>query len=100
MTNMKREDIEHLAMLARIGITDAEADVFAQDVSNVLSYVSDIEEIAGVVDGEKTVGPLHTVMRVDKNPHEADRYTEAMLKAAPDRSGRYIQVQKILEEKS
>lgn len=96
---MKREDIEHLAKLARIGITDTEADALAQDISSVLSYVSEIEEISGGEASEKQVGPLHTIMRPDTEPHEAGLYTEDLLKAAPDRDGRYVKVKKILAER-
>jgi aspartyl-tRNA(Asn)/glutamyl-tRNA(Gln) amidotransferase subunit C len=97
---MKREDIEHLAKLARIGITDAEADTLATDVTNVLSYISEIEDISGGEASEKQVGPLHTIMRPDTDPHEGNVYTEDLLKAAPNRDGRYVKVKKIIEEKS
>ncbi len=100
MTRMKREDIEHLAKLARIGITDAEADALASDVTSVLEYVSEIEGIAGTGAVEKKVGPLNTVLRTDGEPHAADLYTKDLLEAAPDRHGRYVKVRKILEDKS
>ena len=100
MTRMKREDIEHLAKLARIGITDAEADALAHDVTSVLEYVSEIEEIAGAETGEKKVGPLNTIMRIVGDPHEADLYTKDLIDAAPRSHGRYVEVRKILEDKS
>lgn len=100
MARMKREDIAHLANLARIGITDAEADALASDVTSVLNYVSEIEDITGSSAGEKQVGRLHTVMRADGEPHEADLYTNDLLSAAPERDGRYVQVQKIIEDKA
>lgn len=100
MTRMKREDIEHLAKLARIGITDAEADALAHDVTSVLEYVSEIEEIAGADAGEKKVGPVNTVMRNDNDPHDADLYTKDLVDAAPLSRGRYVEVRKILEDKS
>ena len=98
--SMKREDIAHLAKLARIGITDAEAEAFATDVTSILAYVSEIEDITGTEADEKKVGVLNTVMRSDGEPHEADLYTEDLLNAAPDRIGRYVRVRKILEDKS
>jgi aspartyl-tRNA(Asn)/glutamyl-tRNA(Gln) amidotransferase subunit C len=96
---MKREDIEHLAKLARIGITDTEADTLALEVTSVLDYVSEIEDIVGADAGKKKIGPLNTVMRPDGEPHAADLYTEDLLAAAPDRNGRYIQVKKIIIDK-
>lgn len=97
---MKREDIEHLAKLARIGITNAEADTLATDVTNVLNYISEIEDISGGEASEKQVGSLHTIMRSDTEPHEGNLYTEDLLGAAPDRNGRYVKVKKIIEGKS
>jgi aspartyl-tRNA(Asn)/glutamyl-tRNA(Gln) amidotransferase subunit C len=97
---MKREDIEHLARLSRIGITDVEAEALAKDVTSVLNYVSEIEDITGSTATEKQVGALHSVMRPDGEPTPGDTYTEVLLDAAPERVGRYIQVKKIIDDKA
>jgi aspartyl-tRNA(Asn)/glutamyl-tRNA(Gln) amidotransferase subunit C len=97
---MKKEDIEHLAKLSRIALTDAEKDALAGDITNILSYVSDIEKVTGKSAGEKKVGSLYNVMREDENPHEPGIYTEALLKLAPERDGQYIKVKKIIGDKS
>lgn len=96
---MKKEDIEHLATLARIELKEGEADTLAREITNILGYVSDINEITGNSELTKRVGALHTVLREDGEPHEAGEYTEALLNAAPERKGQYIQVKKILEDK-
>lgn len=96
---MKKEDIEHLAKLARIEVTDGEAEKLAGDITNVLAYVSQIEAAVGTVPSEKQVGPLFNVMREDGEPHEAGMYTEDLLSAAPERDGQYVKVKKIIEGK-
>lgn len=93
---MKREDIEHLATLARIELREGEAEHLATEIEAVLEYVSEINEITADTIGEKKVGVLYNVMREDGNPHEGGIYTEKLLKAAPERSGKYIKVKKIL----
>ena len=97
---MEKKDIEHLAKLARIGITDAEADALSHDITEILGYVNTIQEITADRVEEKKVGPLHSVMREDGEPHEPGIYTEKLLAAAPERHGRYVKVKKIIGDKS
>lgn len=93
---MKREDILHLADLARIQLTEEEIERFSKEFDAILGYVATIKELAGEGVLEKKVGALHTVLREDEGAHEGDVYTEDLLQAAPDRVGRYVRVKKIL----
>jgi aspartyl-tRNA(Asn)/glutamyl-tRNA(Gln) amidotransferase subunit C len=95
---MKKEDIEHLALLARIELRPGEAEVYADEITNILGYVSEVEELTGSDTVVKEVGPVHNVFREDSNPHEPGIYTEDILAAAPLRKGQYIEVKKILGE--
>jgi aspartyl-tRNA(Asn)/glutamyl-tRNA(Gln) amidotransferase subunit C len=97
---MKKEDIEHLAKLSRIAVTETEATALAEDITSILGYVSEIEAITGNTQGEKKIGELFNVMREDENPHEAGLYTEDLLNLAPERDGQYVKVKKIIGEKS
>jgi len=96
---MKKEDIERLAKLSRIELTSDEADALAGDITSILGYVSEINEITGSTAGEKKVGSIYNVFREDENPHEAGEYTEALLALAPERDGQYFKVKKILDDK-
>lgn len=97
---MERKDIEHLAKLARIAVTDDEADGLAKEITSILGYVSEINEITGNIEGDKKVGVHFNVMREDAHPHEAGMYTDDLLALAPERDGQYVKVKKILGEKS
>jgi aspartyl-tRNA(Asn)/glutamyl-tRNA(Gln) amidotransferase subunit C len=96
---MERKDIEHLAKLSRIAVTDNEADVLAASITDILGYVSDIEAITSSGALEKEVGPLCNVMRDDGEPHAPGMYTNALLRTAPKTHGQYIEVKKILAGK-
>lgn len=95
---MERDDIIRLAGLARIELTKEEEDSFAREIGSILSYVATIKEITGDAPPEKVAGPVYNVMREDSEPHEGGIYTEALLRAAPGRSGQYIEVKKIIGE--
>ncbi len=95
---MKKEDIEHLALLARIELRPGEAEVYADEITNILGYVSEVEELVGGDTTVKQVGLVYNVFREDANPHEPGMYTEDILKEAPLRKGQYIEVKKIIGE--
>lgn len=95
---MRKEDIERLATLARIELREEESVSFAEDITSILGYVSDIQDITGNGELEKVVGAVFNVMRDDTEPHAAGLYTEDLLKAAPEREGQYVKVKKILED--
>ncbi len=95
---MRIEEIEHLAKLARIELRGGEASVLAENITSILGYVSDIQEITGGDDLTKQVGPVHNVFREDENPRESGVFTEKLLAAAPEREGQYFKVKKILGE--
>lgn len=97
---MKREDIEHLAVLSRIALCEGEAEELAQDMNTILEYVSEVNSITGDKAEEKKVPELYNVMRDDVVTNTPGAYTEALLDAAPERVGRYVKVKKILGDKS
>ena len=66
MSNLSRTDVEHLARLARLAVTDEELDVFAGQLDVILTAVARVGE-AAVDDVPPTshVVPLTNVFRPD-----------------------------------
>lgn len=93
---MKREDILHLADLARIELTEQEVERFSKEFDSILGYVASIKDLASQASPEEKLGVVSNVLREDEDPHAPDLYTEDLLAAAPDRVGRYVRVKKIL----
>jgi aspartyl/glutamyl-tRNA(Asn/Gln) amidotransferase C subunit len=94
---MQKEDIFHLASLARIRITDTEAEALLGDIESVLAYVSDINAITANTEITKTVGARYNIFREDIVTNEPESYTEALLKEAPKVHGRHMLVKKIIQ---
>jgi len=88
------KDIEKLAELARLKISDEEKKHLASEIESILTYVSQIKDAASR--GTQEVSHHRNVMRLDSVYHESALFTEAILKEAPDREGDYIKVKKIL----
>ena len=94
---MKREDIEHLARLARIRLTEEEKEQLPEQLSSIVSYVSVVSEIAGEeADATPQVGVRHNVFRQDEVTNKPDEYTEDVMAEMPESEGRYLSVKKIL----
>jgi aspartyl-tRNA(Asn)/glutamyl-tRNA(Gln) amidotransferase subunit C len=94
---MNKEEIEHLASLARIRLTDTEIEAFAPQINAVLEYVSAINEITANVDLTKKAGVRRNVFREDEVTNTPGMYTQALLREAPKTQGHYVQVKKILQ---
>lgn len=96
MRCMEKEDILHLGNLARIKISDEEAEALRDDISSVLSYVSVVNDIAAEADVTKEVGAVYNAFRADEVTVEPDAHTEDLLNEAPETKGRFLTVKKIL----
>lgn len=89
-----REDIDKLAILARIDISDTEKESLRGDIDSILAYVGQVQNLQ--VEVGKDVPVLHNVMRDDVVTHTSSEYTEDLLNLAPAREGNYLKVKKIL----
>lgn len=93
---MNKEDIFHLGSLARIKLTDEEADALKTDISGILEYVSTINKIVADTSITKEVGARYNVFREDSVTNDPESFTEALLNEMPEKKDRYLKVKKIL----
>jgi len=91
------EDVQHVARLARLELTDAEVDLFREQLSAVLERAQRIQSLP-LADVPPTAHPvaLKNVWRDDVV--EPCDVTEAVLGNAPDRDGAFFRVPRILED--
>ena len=94
---MEKRDIEHLARLSRIKLTEAEIDEFGSELSSIVEYVGAVSAIASDAAGtEPETGPRYNVFRLDEITNEPNEFTADILAEMPDTDGRYMKVKKIL----
>lgn len=95
---MEKDEIKHIAELARLELADAEYEQYAREIEAVLAYVGEVQSIAG--DSEApSAGVVRNVFREDGEPHAAGAYSEALLDEVPRVHEGYIQVKQILDKK-
>lgn len=105
---LTRDDVNKLADLARIQLTDEEKDKLQKDMESILGYISELQKApssasatagkAGLAEShEKSNYSLLNVMREDGDENESGSFTEDILSGAPKRKGDFFVVKKILD---
>jgi len=94
---IKYEEVEHLAKLARIDMTEEEKKELQGDLESILDYIDQIKEVTEEV--EPVLSDHRNEMREDGEPHEPGLYTDKILKEAPDSKDGYVMVKKVIESK-
>ena len=94
---LERSQVEHIASLARIGLTEDEIEMFGEQLSQILEQFEVLNELdtSGVTPTDHA-GGLQTVMRDDLAEDSLD--SEDVLKNAPRREGEFFRVNAVLEE--
>jgi aspartyl-tRNA synthetase len=88
--------VKHIAKLARLKLSETEANTYQKDLNNILDYVETLRQIdTHNVRPMSHVLKLSNVWREDK-PVSSKR-TDSILSNAPVREGDYFKVPKIIE---
>ena len=92
-----RQDVEHVARLTRLSLTEAELERMREQLNSILAHLDTLRRVdtTGVEPTSHAVD-LVNVMREDVE--EPCFPQDAMLANAPDRSGELFRVPRIIEE--
>jgi aspartyl-tRNA(Asn)/glutamyl-tRNA(Gln) amidotransferase subunit C len=94
---LSREQVRHIATLARVGLSDDDVEHFSHQLSQILDYFERLRQVdtEGVPPTAHTL-PLHNVMR-DDDPAPACP-PEEVLANAPLREDDFFRVRAVLDE--
>lgn len=92
---LSKEEVKHIAKLARLGLSDKEIGKFQKELSSILDYVEKLKkvDVSGI---QATSHPLEVknVVREDK-PRKWEAGSERLVKMAPDKKEGYVKVKSI-----
>lgn len=94
--HLTRADVEHVARLARLALTEEEIERLTGDLAAVLDHAADVAALA--LDGVPPTAhplPLRNVLRADEVAPTLDR--DEVLAAAPDAEDGRFRVPRILD---
>jgi len=95
---ISKEQVRHVAKLARLEITEAEQEAFSRQLSSILTHIEQLEswDTTGI-EPTSTVLDQTNVFREDQT--KLCLPVEQALANAPDSEGGYFRVPRILEER-
>ena len=87
-----KQDIEYLAELSRLTVTEEQKDHLVQELGSVVSYVSQISDVDSTPEQEFE---RFNILREDIATNIPGAKTEQLLSEAPSRHDQYVKVAKV-----
>ncbi|MEI5907403.1 Asp-tRNA(Asn)/Glu-tRNA(Gln) amidotransferase subunit GatC [Bacillus spongiae] len=96
MSKISKDEVRHVANLARLAVTEEEVEIFTKQLGSIISFAEQLNEVdTSHVEPTSHVIPLKNVFRDDKPMNGLPR--EEVLKNAPKHQDGQIVVPPILE---
>jgi len=94
---ISRTDVEHVARLSRLALSEAEIDRMREQLGAILAHIDTLRALdTEQVEPTSHAVPMENVMRDDEPRPSLPQ--EAMLANAPDRSTDFFRVPRIIED--
>jgi aspartyl-tRNA(Asn)/glutamyl-tRNA(Gln) amidotransferase subunit C len=93
---LTKDEVKHIALLARIGLKEEEIEKYQKDLSGVLDFFAQLEEAdtEGVEPVRQIVGRENS-WREDRDRDFPASAKEAILKIAPETKDGYLKVKSV-----
>ncbi|WP_206812186.1 Asp-tRNA(Asn)/Glu-tRNA(Gln) amidotransferase subunit GatC [Paradesulfitobacterium ferrireducens] len=92
---ISRKDVEHVALLARLELTEEEIEAYTGQLDSILEYAAMLNRLdTDNVEPTAHAVPLHNVLRTDEVRRSIER--EKALQNAPDSEDGFFRVPKIV----
>ncbi|TDL77983.1 Asp-tRNA(Asn)/Glu-tRNA(Gln) amidotransferase subunit GatC [Peribacillus frigoritolerans] len=96
MSRISKEEVKHVANLARLAITEEETEMFTNQLDAIITFAEKLNELDTTgVEPTTHVLEMKNILREDKA--EKGLPVEDVVKNAPDHKDGYIRVPSILE---
>jgi aspartyl-tRNA(Asn)/glutamyl-tRNA(Gln) amidotransferase subunit C len=94
---LSRDEVLHIAALAKLGVTDADVELLREQLSNILEHFEALQKLdtSQVIPTSQSIA-LQNVIRKDEV--EPSLSPDAVLSNAPQREGEFFQVKIVLED--
>jgi len=92
-----KEEVQHIAKLARLGLTEKELGRFQKELSAILNYIEKLKEvdISGVEPTSHSI-EMENVMREDEEKGKLKTKNKKLLELVPETKDGYLKVKSIL----
>jgi len=93
---ISKKDVQHIAKLARLGLSKKEEEKFARDLSSILDYMQKLEKV-DILNVKPTSHPhlIENVTRDDKERRDPLKRINKLIEAVPEKKKGYIKVKAV-----
>ena len=94
---ISKDEVKHIAKLARLSLTEKEVEKFQKELSSILNYVEELKEV-NVSDIAATSHPFEAknVVRRDEENKKQITNNKKLFDLAPEKEKDYLKVKSIL----
>lgn len=94
---ISKQEVEHIAKLARLGLTEKEIEKFQRELSKILDYIEKLKE----VDISKVEPTSHSIlveniMRIDELKKGKIEIGKKLVEMAPEKKSGFLKTKSIL----
>ncbi len=94
---LTKEEILHIATLARIGVKEKDVEKYQHDLSEILDYFKKLDQVD--VTGVEPIGHItgmQNTFRTDANVDFGDLGKQAIMQNVPEEKNGYVKVKSVL----
>jgi len=93
---ISKEEVEHIAKLARLELTEKEVGKMQKDLTSILDYFNLLKNVPDVKVASVKTSKTSEWMRGDQEKPRISGVAEKLIAGAPDKKDGYIKVKTIL----
>lgn len=97
MVMISKKEVEHIAKLARISLTEKEIEKFQKELSSILDYIEKLKEVdITEVKPKSNSISVENVMREDEPVSQAPESKKELIEKFPETEKGYLKTKSIL----
>jgi len=93
---ISQKEVQHIAKLARLGLTEKEIEKMQKELSSILDYIEKLKEVdISKVEPSSHLIKVENVMREDEESKKPKAKSQKLLELAPETKAGYLKVKSI-----
>ena len=93
-----KKEVQHIAKLARLGLTQNEVEKFQKELSSILDYIEKLKEVdVSTIELTSHLIKVENVVRKDEPKEEKLEIRKKLIEMAPETKEGFLKVKSILK---
>jgi aspartyl-tRNA(Asn)/glutamyl-tRNA(Gln) amidotransferase subunit C len=96
-SKISRDDVKHVAILARLNLSDPEIEILTRQLDSILAYVDKLNELD--TSGVEPMSHVSDVSNAFRKDMSQESFPQALaVENAPEKEGGFFKVPRIMED--